>query len=65
MKSFSIQLPDQTVERIERAARELGVSSETLVRATLEEKLDQLNAGFEEAAQHVLQKNAELYRRLA
>jgi antitoxin FitA len=53
------------MERIERAAKELGVSREALVRATLEEKLERLSEDFEEAAQYVVKKNAELYRRLA
>ena len=65
MKTLTIKLPDKTAAEINQAARKLGVSAEDLVRASVEEKLEQLRIGFEEAAEHVLSKNAELYRRLA
>lgn len=65
MKTLSIQLPDQTADEIDQAARKLGVPSEELVRVSVEEKLERLRLSFDEATDHVLSKNAELYRRLA
>ena len=65
MKTLTINLPDDTADAVDQAARKLGVSSEDLVRASVEEKLEQLRMSFDEAAEHVLRKNAELYRRLA
>ena len=65
MKTITLNLPDNTVEQMDRAAHHLGVSVEALVQASVEEKLDRLEISFDEAAEHVLNKNAELYRRLA
>ncbi|HMB93354.1 MAG TPA: ribbon-helix-helix protein, CopG family [Rhodothermales bacterium] len=65
MKTITLQLPDDTVEKIDKAARSLGLSVEALVHASVEEKLDRLALNLDEAAEHVLKKNAELYRRLA
>ena len=65
MKTLTITLPDQTADRMDEAARRLGLSVEALVQASVEEKLERLDLSFEDAAEHVLKKNAELYRRLA
>jgi len=65
MKTITIQLPNETADEVDQAARKLGVSSEDLVRASVEEKPEPLRLTFEEAADHVLSKNAELYRRLS
>lgn len=65
MKTLTIQLPDDTAEAADEAARRLGLSVEALVRTSVEEKLDRLDLEFEQAARHVLEKNEELYRRLA
>ena len=65
MKTLTITLPDETINRLEEAARRAGVSVEELVEAGVEEQLERLRLGFEEASEHVLKKNAELYRRLA
>ena len=65
MKTVQLQLPDETVQRLESAAKNLNVSTEQLVAATLENRLSELEAEFQKAADQVLEKNAELYRRLA
>lgn len=65
MKTLTINLPDRTAAQVDEAARELGLSAEALVQASIEEKLERLRLSFDEAARHVLDKNAELYRRLA
>lgn len=65
MKTLTIDVPDRIARRVNEAAERLGLSPEELVRASVEEKLKQLDTSFGEAAQRVLQKNAELYRRLA
>ncbi|NBC18641.1 MAG: ribbon-helix-helix protein, CopG family [Bacteroidetes bacterium] len=65
MKTLTIHLSDETADRLEALAQRLGVSAEDLVRSSVEEQFKSLDDDFEEAAQHVLAKNAELYRRLA
>ena len=57
-------MPDELATRIEAAANERGVSVEQLLQTSVEEKLAR-EAAFESAAQKVLAKNEELYRRLA
>ena len=65
MKTLTINLSDETADRLEAFAERLGVSVEDLVRSSVEEQFKSLDDDFEEASQHVLAKNAELYRRLA
>lgn len=50
---------------MKEAARKLGLTPEELARVSLEEKLDRLDEDFNAAAQYVMAKNRELYRRLA
>lgn len=64
MKTLEIHIPDEIASRIEAAAQERGVSVDDLVRASIEEKLDR-DAAFDTAAEYVLARNAELYRRLS
>jgi hypothetical protein len=65
MKTLEVQLPEQTVSKLKEAAERLSISPEDLLVLSLEEKLAQLDIEFEQAANHVLTKNAELYKRLA
>ncbi len=65
MSTITIALPDERMRALQAAAARLGISPEDLVRVSVEELLAQPDEQFERAAQHVLEKNAELYRRLA
>ena len=47
------------------SAEQAGVSPEEYLRRRVEQMLQQPDEAFREAADHVLRKNAELYRRLA
>ena len=62
---MEIKLTDQTVARLEAAAERLGLTPAQLLEISLEEKLFRLDKDFLDAAQYVLEKNAELYNRLA
>ena len=64
MRTVKLDLPDETAERVEEAARHQGLSLEQLIRASVEEKLAR-DSEFEAAASRVLSKNIELYDRLA
>ena len=64
MKILELQVSDDVASKIEAAADKRGVSVEDLVRLSVEEKLAR-DAEFERAAETVLAKNAELYKRLA
>jgi hypothetical protein len=65
MNPVEIRIPETTGRRLKEAARKLGLTPEELARVSLEEKLDRLDEDFNAAAQYVMAKNRELYRRLA
>ena len=64
MSSITVNIPEEHLPRLLEIAANLGVTIEELARMSLEE-LIALPEGFERAADYVLKKNAELYRRLA
>lgn len=64
MSTLTFQLPEEQAARLADAARERGVEVDELLRRITDEYLSRSRA-FDAAAQYVLQKNAELYRRLA
>ncbi len=65
MSAITVPLSEERLERLKSLAQQAGVAPEELARATLEEWLSHPRQDFQQAAQYVLQKNAELYRRLA
>lgn len=65
MKVLELQLPEQTASKLQEAAERLSVSPEQLSILSIEEKLAQFEDEFRRSAQYTLQKNADLYRRLA
>ena len=65
MSTITIAIPDERLRQLQEAARRLGVSPEDLVRVSIEDLLAGTDEKFKSAADRVLEKNAELYRRLA
>jgi antitoxin FitA len=65
MSTITIQLPDDRMHRLQELAKEAKLPPEELLRARVEEWLDGPSQNFLKAAQYVLKKNEELYRRLA
>jgi hypothetical protein len=64
MPELTIAIEDEKLHRLQQTAAGLGVSVEEIVQLTINEYLAR-HEKFAEAANYVLQKNAELYRRLA
>jgi len=62
---LSIELSDNQGERLEAEAKRLGVAPERLAQAAVTDLLGRRADDFRAAAEHVLRKNTELYRRLA
>ena len=62
---LELQLPEQTASKLQEAAERLSVSAEQLSILSIEEKLAQIEAEFRRSAEYVLEKNADLYRRLS
>ena len=65
MDIFTVELREVQAQQLRELAREAGVSPEELLRVGVEEWLSRPGRDFAEAAAYVLQKNRELYRRLA
>ena len=65
MSAITINISEERMRQLREVAARLGVSPEELARVGVEELLAKPDEKFEEAARHVLEKNAELYRRLA
>ncbi|WP_204140153.1 DNA-binding protein [Halomicronema sp. CCY15110] len=65
MASITIDLSDSQFQKLENLARVHGIATEVLLKASLEDWLNLQKGDFVNAADYVLEKNAELYRRLA
>jgi predicted transcriptional regulator len=65
MKTLTIELSDETAGRLESLADQLGMSLEEVAQISIDDQLKRLGEEYEEAAEEVLPKNAELYRRLS
>jgi antitoxin FitA len=65
MASITVTIPDEQLEKLQQLARDSQFSPEDLVRANIKGWLAASNDEFTQAASYVLNKNAELYRRLA
>jgi antitoxin FitA len=65
MASITIDIPDEQLQKLQQLARDCQVSPEDLLRVNIEDWLARPQDEFTQAAAYVLNKNAELYRRLA
>jgi predicted transcriptional regulator len=65
MTTFTITLPDERVKKLQEIAERFRVAPEELVRASLEELLNRPMEDFQAALTRVLNKNSDLYKRLA
>ena len=65
MTTIKITLPEDHLRRLNDMAARLGLAPEELVRLRIEEWLARPDEEFQQAVNRVLQKNADLYRRLA
>lgn len=63
--NLAFELPAAEAEKLRQEAKRLGLSPEELARAVVADFLAARDEDFRAAAQRVLRKNEELYRRLA
>jgi hypothetical protein len=63
--SITISLSDEQIVRLRELAKVTDLEPEELLRATVEAWLTGPKMDFARAADYVLQRNTELYRRLA
>lgn len=62
---ISVELTDEQRARLEEAARRLNLRPEQVAQAALDDFLLQEDQELESVADRLLEKNAELYRRLS
>jgi hypothetical protein len=65
MTSITISIPENRLEQLQEFASRLGVTTEDLVRFSIEDILSKPDEALQDAINYVLSKNAELYGRLA
>ncbi len=65
MKTFSITVSEEIANKLQLAAKKSGLTMEDFMIASLEKQLLKPDSAFENAADYVLEKNRELYKRLA
>ena len=65
MNTITIEISDERLLLLQKTATNLGVSIEQLLLLGVEELVNKQEASFKSAMNYVLNKNAELYQRLA
>jgi predicted transcriptional regulator len=65
MSEITITLPDERWAKLKEIAADLKVTPEELIRLSVEELLARPDQRFQQAVDRVLEKNQELYKRLA
>ena len=65
MSRLTITLSDDRLAKLQEIADRFNIKAEDLARFSIEELLTRPEESFQQAADYILHKNAELYRRLA
>ena len=65
METLTINLSAENLTKLQQTASQLNLSVEQLLQISIESLIKQSEQPFQTAADYVLQKNAELYQRLA
>ena len=65
VNKLTLELPDETVDQLKRMAERLGTPVESLATASVAELVSRSDEQFTDMVRRVLEKNQELYRRLA
>jgi DNA-binding phage protein len=65
MTTLTIQLPEESLQKLKDRAKASGLEPEEFVQNYIENWLAASDEEFEAASRYVIQKNSELYRRLA
>ena len=65
MTRITLNFPDEHMEKLQAIAARFNVPPEELLRISVEELIANPDEAFRHTADRVLEKNADLYRRLA
>jgi hypothetical protein len=63
--TVAIELTDEQERTLREAAKRLNISPDQLAAAAVRDLVGQTGADFEAAATRVMERNSELYKRLA
>jgi len=65
MNRITVTIPDDRLSKLQEIAARFQITPEDLIRVSIDELLARPEENFRQAAEYVLNKNSELYRRLA
>jgi antitoxin FitA len=65
MKTLTLAVSEGLFQRLEEIARQKSIAAEEVAQLVLEEWLGRSRADFDKVVRYVMEKNAELYKRLA
>ena len=65
MATLTISLSDEEIRRLETLGKREGLTVEQMVRLGINDFIGQPDDSFRSAARRVMEKNADLYRRLS
>jgi len=65
MATLTVSLSDEEMRRLEELCKREGLTVEQMVRLGINDFIGQPDESFRAAAMRVIEKNAELYRRLS
>lgn len=65
MATLTISLSDEEMRRLDILGKREGLTVEQIVRLSINDLIGQPDDAFRTAAKRVMEKNTELYRRLA
>jgi predicted transcriptional regulator len=64
MSTLTITISEDRLAKLQEIADRFNIKPEDLARVSIEELLTRPEESFQQADDHILQKNADLYRRL-
>jgi hypothetical protein len=65
MSDIIITVPEDRLTRLKKKSSNLGINLEDLILLSIEEMLSRPDEDFRQAMNYILQKNKDLYHRLA
>jgi hypothetical protein len=65
MTTITVRIDDKKAEALREKAARFGLQPEQFLIASVDDLISQPDVEFDEAAQRVLSRNRDLYRRLA
>jgi hypothetical protein len=65
MVTITVTLSEDHLQKLNELAKQFRVAPEELLRVSVEELIARPQADFQKALEYVLEKNKELYKRLA